>query len=463
MRILFIFCLFFAYLRPITAQTRNIIKGTGIGYTNGSPSYTVRTAYDGENAVDITTGARWYWNRTTSQWTTDYERIMLLAGTSAPAFTPGYGQPKLVLNDANVLYRNVSGSTWATVGGGGGSGTVTSVGLTMPSILNVTGSPITTSGTFGVTLAAQSANTIFAGPTSGGATTPAFRALVDADLPVVPISKIANGTANQILGSNASGTALEHKTLVAGTNVTITHAANSVTIAATGGGGYSGTASQTLRHDGTAFVASSNLLNTGTAVGIGISPATTLHVNGATRSDGNLISRGVGSTGSTAAALLRLWNTTATTGVTWDVVSENDGSLDYYANGGPPVATMEATGTIKPTHIGYLGSAPTITLGTGAGTGATATVTGGDNAFLITITTGTSPAAGPADVFTITFATPYVNTPTIVFIPDNQNASIADGRLFFFSKSNSAFTVRNRTTAMTASVNYTYAVMVIGN
>lgn len=34
---------------------------------------------------------------------------------------------------------------------GGGGGTVTSVGLTVPSLLNVSGSPITTSGTFGVT------------------------------------------------------------------------------------------------------------------------------------------------------------------------------------------------------------------------------------------------------------------------------------------------------------------------
>ncbi len=44
-------------------------------------------------------------------------------------------------------------------------------------------------------------------------------------------------TANQILGQNAAGNALEGKTLVAGLNVTITHGAGSVTIAAAGGGG----------------------------------------------------------------------------------------------------------------------------------------------------------------------------------------------------------------------------------
>lgn len=76
-----------------------------------------------------------------------------------------------------------------------GSGTVTSVALTTPAFLNVAGSPITTSGTLAVTLANQTANTIFAGPTTGGAAAPTFRAFVAADLgaTVVPI---ANGGTN---------------------------------------------------------------------------------------------------------------------------------------------------------------------------------------------------------------------------------------------------------------------------
>jgi hypothetical protein len=44
------------------------------------------------------------------------------------------------------------------------------------------------------------------------------------------------GTANQILGVNTSGTGLEYKTLVAGTNITITPSAGSLTISASGGG-----------------------------------------------------------------------------------------------------------------------------------------------------------------------------------------------------------------------------------
>ena len=70
--------------------------------------------------------------------------------------------------------------SWAAVGGG----TVTSVAMTVPtSILSVAGSPVTTTGTLAVTLATQTANTVFSGPTTGSAATPTFRALVAADLP----------------------------------------------------------------------------------------------------------------------------------------------------------------------------------------------------------------------------------------------------------------------------------------
>lgn len=74
-------------------------------------------------------------------------------------------------------------------------GTVQFVALTMPSdVFAVAGSPVTTSGTFAVTLATQAPNQIFAGPASGVANAaPAFRALVAADLPVVPVAKGGTG------------------------------------------------------------------------------------------------------------------------------------------------------------------------------------------------------------------------------------------------------------------------------
>ena len=98
---------------------------------------------------------------------------------------------------------------WATVSG---TGTVTSVGLALPSEFSVSGSPVTATGTLTGTWANAAANSIFAGP-DGVSGAPAFRALVDADLPVVSVSN--GGTAV----SSASGTALDNITGFSGTGI----------------------------------------------------------------------------------------------------------------------------------------------------------------------------------------------------------------------------------------------------
>jgi hypothetical protein len=64
-----------------------------------------------------------------------------------------------------------------------GGGSVTSVALSMPTEFSVSGSPVTSSGTLAVSKVNQNANKVYAGPTSGGAASPAFRSLVTADLP----------------------------------------------------------------------------------------------------------------------------------------------------------------------------------------------------------------------------------------------------------------------------------------
>lgn len=86
-----------------------------------------------------------------------------------------------------VSYSRANGSALS-----GGTGTVTSVALSAPAIFSVTGSPVTTTGTLALSLATQSANQIWAGPTSGGAATPAFRALVKADLPTPAIQSVTS-------------------------------------------------------------------------------------------------------------------------------------------------------------------------------------------------------------------------------------------------------------------------------
>ena len=79
---------------------------------------------------------------------------------------------------------------------GGGAGSVTSVGLALPSFITVSGSPVTTTGTLTGTLATQTANRIFAGPTTGSAAQPTFRAMVAADLPNTAVTPGSYTSAN---------------------------------------------------------------------------------------------------------------------------------------------------------------------------------------------------------------------------------------------------------------------------
>lgn len=95
----------------------------------------------------------------------------------------------------SLSYTGVdSGTGDVTINASGGSGTVTSVNLALPSIFSLSGNPITTSGTITATLATQSANSIFSGPSSGGSAAPTFRALVSADIPNLDFAKITTGT-----------------------------------------------------------------------------------------------------------------------------------------------------------------------------------------------------------------------------------------------------------------------------
>jgi hypothetical protein len=71
---------------------------------------------------------------------------------------------------------------------------VSSVGLSLPAIFNVTGTPVTSSGTLTAALATQIANLVFAGPSTGVAAAPTFRSLVAADIPTLPQSQITNLT-----------------------------------------------------------------------------------------------------------------------------------------------------------------------------------------------------------------------------------------------------------------------------
>jgi hypothetical protein len=88
------------------------------------------------------------------------------------------------------VYNGTSWDEWTT---GAGAGSVTSVDLSAPGEITVGGThPITGSGTIALSWSTQVANTAFMGPTSGGAATPSFRALVVADIPTLTSAKISD-------------------------------------------------------------------------------------------------------------------------------------------------------------------------------------------------------------------------------------------------------------------------------
>lgn len=121
-------------------------------------------------------------------------------------------------------------------------GTVISIGMTVPSIMSVSGSPITSTGTLAVTLATQTMNTIFAGPTTGSAATPTFRALVSADIPSLSYLPLSGGTVSGALtvtgDLTVSGTTTTvNSTTLAVADKNIELAYGSTTEAAATGGG----------------------------------------------------------------------------------------------------------------------------------------------------------------------------------------------------------------------------------
>ncbi len=129
---------------------------------------------------------------------------------TASATTTSYSVtwPAAQATGTQFLQNNGSGVlSWASAA----TGTVTSVAFADDSstpIYSVSGSPVTTTGTLGITLHTQAANSVFAGPTSGSAAQPTFRALVSTDIPDISATYVTQsevGAANGVASLDGSG------------------------------------------------------------------------------------------------------------------------------------------------------------------------------------------------------------------------------------------------------------------
>uniref|UniRef100_UPI003F79653A hypothetical protein n=1 Tax=Chitinophaga sancti TaxID=1004 RepID=UPI003F79653A len=90
-----------------------------------------------------------------------------------------------------------NGTTWAP-GADDNSGSISSIGLVVPSFLTVSPATLTANGTFTIGTSTQSPNLVFAGPSTGStAAVPDFRSLVAADMTIGTqrlIGRYSNGT-----------------------------------------------------------------------------------------------------------------------------------------------------------------------------------------------------------------------------------------------------------------------------
>jgi hypothetical protein len=230
------------------------------------------------------------------------------------------------------LYISVNGLTFPLVGGG----TVTSVGLTAPAQFSVSNSPITTAGDLGLGWVAQNANTVLAGPGSGAAAAPGFRALVAADLPFPGPTAI---------GGVTSHAAVTHQFLTQiGTNGTISAAQPA---AADLSNGVTGSGAVVLATAPTI----AGLTATGSLTATGLVTNADL-VNAATTVNGQTCTLGSTCTVTAAATGVTISTTAIGSGTSGRVLYDNAGVLGELTTTGSGSAVLASSPSLVTPNIG---------------------------------------------------------------------------------------------------------------
>ena len=248
---------------------------------------------------------------------TTYTDGQLLIGNTA---TGGLSKATLT-QGSGITITNGNGSiTIAATSGGGG--TVTSVGMTVPTFLSVSPSTITTSGTFAVTLSGTAL------PVANGGTGQ---------------TTYADG---ELLIGNSTGGALSKTTLTQGTGITITNGAGSITVSNASPMTYPGAGIP--NSTGSAWGTSYSVTGSGTVVALATSPSfTTPSLGVATATSINKVALTAPATGSTLTIAdgktLTASNTLTFTGT--------DGTSFAYPGSSGTVVTLDATQTLTNKRI----------------------------------------------------------------------------------------------------------------
>lgn len=245
--------------------------------------------------------------------------------------------------------------TGSTLNASAGAGGVTSVAFADAStspIYTISGSPVTTTGTLTETLSVESANAIFAGPTSGGSAQPTFRSLTAADLAILTSAPPAIGTTTPAAGS-------------------FTTLAASTPIAVASGGTGAATLTGIVVGNGTGAFGVDTTTGSGTVVALATSPVfvtPTLGAATATSINGNTFTTGTYTLTGTAAKTLTFNNslTLAGTDTTTMTFPATTGTVDVLNN----AQTFTAAKTFTNSDLLLLGSSTGATTFTSANAGA---------------------------------------------------------------------------------------------
>jgi hypothetical protein len=387
----------------------------------------------------------------------------------------------------------------------GGSGTVTSVGQSVPSWLTVTGSPVTSAGTLAISGApGQAANQILATP-DGSTGAVGLRSIAVADVPT--LNQNTTGSAASLsatLVPTKGGTGL---TSYAAGDLLYASAANTLAslavgfpnqalglsvasvpsymFVAAGGGITSGSSTLTASSASYLFVDTTTGSWTITlpSASIGLKPFVFIRV-GATNtatiqragtdlfSDGST-SKVLGVAGTTPLSIVS--DGVARWGIlTQPVLMLNSGGLGFTTIGANAIVVgtngPAITSTLVPTitHVVGGGTAPTVAaVGTGAGTGPTGpAITAGshDLAGEITLTTGTSPGVSTT-VLTVTFGLAFALAPIGINLQPSNAAARAlasAAQLYPSAATTGGFTLSTGSAGLTASTAYVWKFLVIG-
>lgn len=154
--------------------------------------------------------------------------LLALCGSARAQLQPGGGLPQPVIPGACLVGATASAAEWLSCSGSAG---VVSVGLGVPgsSIFGVTGSPVTTSGTLGLTVTGTSGGVPYFDTTStikSSSALAANRIVLGGGAGAAPATLASLGTTTTVLHGNAAGAptfgAVDLANDVTG-NLTVTH------------------------------------------------------------------------------------------------------------------------------------------------------------------------------------------------------------------------------------------------